>query len=105
MNFTYEFTLNKGSKVKIENFIGTKIWRKILEGLKRKVCIFIGTKNIFNPFFYDKTKVDDFMSYLINHKYTLYQKLFVGKFHNKILSIQLKFPFRVILHIYSFILW
>jgi len=33
----------------IENFIGTKSWRKILEGLKRKVDIFIGTKNIFNP--------------------------------------------------------
>ena len=33
----------------IENFIGTKSWRKILEGLKRKVGIFIRTKNIFNP--------------------------------------------------------
>jgi hypothetical protein len=33
----------------IENFIGTKSWRKILEGLKRKFGIFIGTKNIFNP--------------------------------------------------------
>ena len=30
----------------IENFIGTKSWRKILEGLKRKVGIFIRTKNI-----------------------------------------------------------
>jgi hypothetical protein len=39
-------------KVVIENFIGTKSWRKILEGLKRKVDIFIGTKNIFNPNFY-----------------------------------------------------
>ena len=48
---TYEFTLKVGPKVKMENFLGTKSWRKILEGLKRKVCIFIGTKNIFNPLF------------------------------------------------------
>jgi len=33
----------------IENFIKTKSWRKILEGLKRKVGIFIETKNILNP--------------------------------------------------------
>ena len=33
-----------GLKVVIENFIGTKSWRKILEGLKRKVDIFIGPK-------------------------------------------------------------
>jgi len=33
----------------MENFIGTKSLRKILEGLKRKFGIFIGTKNIFNP--------------------------------------------------------
>jgi len=49
MNSTYEFTLKEGPKVKIENFIGTKSLTKILEGLKRKVCIFIETKNIFNP--------------------------------------------------------
>jgi len=49
MNSTYEFTLKEGPKVKIENFILTKSWRKILEGLKRKVDIFIGSKNIFNP--------------------------------------------------------
>jgi len=49
MNSTYEFTLKEGPKVKMENFIGTKSWRKILEGLKRKVDIFIGAKNIFNP--------------------------------------------------------
>jgi len=36
----------------IENFIGTKSSRKNLEGLKRKVGIFIWTKNIFNPIFY-----------------------------------------------------
>jgi len=51
MNFTYEFTLKERLKVKMENFRGTKNWRKILEGLKRKISIFIGTKNIFNPFF------------------------------------------------------
>jgi len=51
MNSTFEFTLKEGPKVKMENFIGTKSWRKILEGLKRKVGIFIGTKNIFNPNF------------------------------------------------------
>ena len=33
----------------IENFIGTKSRRKFLGGLKRKVDIFIRTKNIFNP--------------------------------------------------------
>ena len=49
MNSRYEFTLKEGPKVKIENFIGTKSWRKILEGLKRNVDIFIGNKNIFNP--------------------------------------------------------
>jgi len=49
MNSTYEFTLKAGPKVKMENFIGTKSWRKILEGLKRKVGIFIRTKNMFNP--------------------------------------------------------
>ena len=32
----------------IENFIETKSWRKILEKLKEKVGIFIGTKTIFN---------------------------------------------------------
>ena len=35
--------------MKLENFWGTKSWRNILEGLKQKVGIFIGTKNIFNP--------------------------------------------------------
>jgi len=40
--------LKYGPKVVIENFIGTKSLRKILKGLKRKVVIFIGTKNIFN---------------------------------------------------------
>jgi len=49
MNSTYEFTLKEGSKVKMENFWGTKSCREIFEGLKRKVYIFIGIKNIFNP--------------------------------------------------------
>jgi len=49
MYSTYEFTLKEGPKVKMENFRGTKSWRKILEGLKWKVSIFIGIKNIFNP--------------------------------------------------------
>jgi len=52
MNSTYEFTLKEGPKVKMENFWRTKSWRKILEGLKRKVDISIGTKNIFNSTFY-----------------------------------------------------
>jgi len=34
--------------VKMDNFLGTKSQRNFLEGLKRKVDIFIGTKNIFN---------------------------------------------------------
>jgi len=42
-------TLKEGPKVKIcKKKLGTKSWRKILEGLKRKVGIFIETKNIFN---------------------------------------------------------
>jgi len=49
MNSTYEFTLMEGPEVMIENFIGTKSWRKILEELKWKVDIFIRIKNIFNP--------------------------------------------------------
>jgi len=52
MDYTYEFTLNEGRKVIIENFIETKSRRKILEGLTRKVGIFIGTNNIFNPYNY-----------------------------------------------------
>jgi len=35
MNSKYDFTLKEGPKVMIENFIGTKSWRKILKGLKR----------------------------------------------------------------------
>jgi len=31
--------------------IGTESWRKILKGLKQKVGIFIGIKNIFNSYF------------------------------------------------------
>jgi len=37
-----------------ENFLETKSGRKILEGLKRKVDIFIGIKNIFNFFLLKK---------------------------------------------------
>ena len=33
----------------METFLGTKIWRKNLEGLKRKINVSIGIKNIFNP--------------------------------------------------------
>ena len=50
----YEFYLwvyfKGGTKSEDVIFFGTKSWRKILDGLKRKVDIFIGTKNIFNPF-------------------------------------------------------
>jgi len=35
--------------MEIEKLIGIKSGRKILEGLKRKIDIFVGTKNIFNP--------------------------------------------------------
>ena len=49
MNSTYEFTLKEGPNVYMKKKLGTKSWRKYLEGLKRKVDIFIGTKNIFNP--------------------------------------------------------
>jgi len=57
MNCTYEFTLKEGPKVKMENFIETKSWRKILEWLKRKVDIFIGTKNIFNPTYFESLQI------------------------------------------------
>lgn len=33
----------------IENFKENKSWRKILEELKQKISIFIGSKNLFNP--------------------------------------------------------
>ena len=49
MNSRYEFTLNEIPKVKMIFFLGTKSWRNFLEGLKQKVDIFKGTKNIFNP--------------------------------------------------------
>jgi len=39
--------------VKMENFVGTRSWRNFLERLKRKVDIFIGTKNIFKPLIKD----------------------------------------------------
>jgi len=50
MNSTYEFILKMGPKVKIENFIGTKSWRKILEGLKQKFGIFTETKTYLTLF-------------------------------------------------------
>jgi len=56
MNSTYEFNLKEGSKMKMENFLGTKNWRNFLEGLKWKVDIFIGIKNIFNPRLFEKKK-------------------------------------------------
>jgi len=62
MNSTYEFTLKEGPKVKIKNFWRTKSWRNFLKGLKRKVDIFIGTKNIFNLIFF---------TFLIKHRYFL----------------------------------
>jgi len=45
---THELTEKYGLNVMIENFIETKSRRKFLKGLKWKVIIFIGTKNIFN---------------------------------------------------------
>jgi len=53
MNSRHDFTLKEGPKVKMENFWGTKSWRVFLEGLERKVDIFIGNKNTFNPKFID----------------------------------------------------
>jgi len=49
MNSTYKFTLKEGTEVKMEKFLGTKSPRNFFEGLKRKIDIFIRTKNIFNP--------------------------------------------------------
>jgi hypothetical protein len=43
--------LKVGLKVLIENFWGTKSRRKILEGLKTKLWIFTGTRNIFISIF------------------------------------------------------
>jgi len=49
----YEFYIwvyfKGGTKSEDEKILGTKSRKKILEGLKWKVDIFIGTKNIFNP--------------------------------------------------------
>ena len=49
----YEFYIwvcfKGGTKSEDEKNLGTKSWRKFLVGLKLKVGIFIGTKNIFNP--------------------------------------------------------
>jgi len=61
MNSTYEFTLKEEPKVKMENFVETKSWRKILQGLKRKIGIFIGIKNIFNPLFFIRNYVIDML--------------------------------------------
>ena len=42
--------LKRGTKSDDENFLGDKKSKKKIEGLKRKVCVFIETKkNIFNP--------------------------------------------------------
>jgi len=49
MNSTYEFILKERPKVKMEIFWTTKSWRNFVKGLKQNVDIFIGTKNIFNP--------------------------------------------------------
>jgi len=62
MNSTYEFTSKEGPKVKMKFFLKTKSWRKISEGLKRKIGIFIGTKNIFNPKFNPWNKYEIFFS-------------------------------------------
>ena len=53
----------------IENFIKTKSCIKILEGLKRKIGIFIRTKNIFNPIFLLATLVtqDEYRRQHITH--------------------------------------
>jgi hypothetical protein len=56
MNYTYEFTLKKRLKVKMKNFGGLKVKKKILERLKRKIKIFIGIKNIVNPKINKNTK-------------------------------------------------
>jgi len=37
MNSTHEFTLKERLKVKMENFIRIKSWRKFLEWLKQKI--------------------------------------------------------------------
>ena len=50
----YIIYLDIGTKSSDWKFYKDKKLKEILEGLKRKVNIFIGTKNIFNPtFFYD----------------------------------------------------
>jgi len=51
MNSTYEFTLKEGPNMKMKNFWGTKSRRNFLEGLKRKVCIFIWTKTYLFLYF------------------------------------------------------
>jgi len=58
--------------MKMENFLGTKSWKKILEELKRKVNIFIRTKNILNPCFYYIPYLPTFDRF-IEHSFNLVQ--------------------------------
>jgi len=48
MKDEHELT-KKRPKVVMKNFWGTKSLKKSLEKLKWKICIFIETKNTFNP--------------------------------------------------------
>jgi len=40
--------LKRGTKIDVEKLLETKIQRKFLKGLKRKIDIFIETKNLFD---------------------------------------------------------
>jgi len=72
MNSTYEFALKEGQKVKMKIFRRTKSWRKILKKLKRKVDIFIRTKNIFNP--KTNVKTNGVPRELVISRYVAHQK-------------------------------
>jgi len=56
------------------NFLGTKSWRNCLEGLKRKVDIFIGTKNILNTNIYHDQKLIIFHQNCGIHKNDNFEK-------------------------------
>ena len=74
MNSTYEFTLKEEPKVKMEIFWGTKSWRNFIEGLKQKVDIFIGIKNIFNPIIIFKKIVLSFTYNIYRYHSCIYIK-------------------------------
>jgi len=64
----------------IENFIETKSWSENLEGLKRKVDLFIETVNIYNLFFI-QTHIYSALKY--DYSFNFYRAPLVSKNSSK----------------------